>query len=237
MKQTNESRHWLTKKKIVCFSLLILVAIYIGARPTLERLTNLKLPSLISDNDNENLVSDQPDGRQSRQSSTQSQSKSDTKLRGSNSSNKTVGDENERADDNDVSGGVESFRLTKLDDGSFQSPAGLIYARTSNEHRLDHVLRHSKDMPERAIHGVFDGDRDTILQLIDEAYQLTKTKSARVKTTSQSGRTVHVINLKRKIGYVGGQTGKRKNYPECRYLQLVLDKQDVITAYPVNSKN
>ena len=46
----------------------------------------------------------------------------------------------------------------------FRSTAGLIYRPGSrDEHRLKHLLKHAKDDLSKPIHGVFSGDRDTIL--------------------------------------------------------------------------
>ena len=59
-----------------------------------------------------------------------------------------------------------------------QSPAGLIYGMGGGgEHRVDHVMRHAKDDPSRPSHGVFDGDKESILRLIDEAYEMVKGNS------------------------------------------------------------
>jgi hypothetical protein len=44
-----------------------------------------------------------------------------------------------------------------------------------------------------------------------------------------------MVDLGRRIGYIGGQTGKRKNYPAASHLRLVLEGQNVITAFPDRS--
>jgi hypothetical protein len=111
-----------------------------------------------------------------------------------------------------------------------------VYLQLRSEHRIDHVLRHGKDDPSRPVHGVFTGDRDLILAVIDEAWQLAqKGKPPKVVVEDEGDRTVYVIDLGRKIGFMGGQAGKRRNFPACRHVQLVVEGDDgneVVTAYP-----
>ncbi|MFG0335739.1 MAG: DUF4332 domain-containing protein [Maioricimonas sp. JB049] len=125
--------------------------------------------------------------------------------------------------------------LTELPDGSLESPAGLLYERGSAEgHRLDHVLRHADDMPARPIHGVFDGGREEIVAVIDEAWKKTRTRGPPAVITEQEGsRTIHTVDLQRRIGYVGGRSGQRRGHPSARHLKLVLEDRSVITAYPL----
>lgn len=124
--------------------------------------------------------------------------------------------------------------LTDLGGERFRSTAGLIYEPLRSEHRIDHVLRHGRDDPNRPVHGVFSGDRAVILAVIDEAWQLAqKGKPPQVEIEEDGDRTVYVIDLGRKIGFMGGQAGKRRSFPPCRHLQLVLERNEVVTAYPV----
>ena len=119
----------------------------------------------------------------------------------------------------------------------FESSAGLRYLPGSADgHRLKHVMKHAADDPKKKIHGVFEGDRDTILAVIDEAFIQTKKSGPDVRRQSQNNRTVITTNLKRRIGYMGGSEGAAKKNPECRFLRLVLERQnDVVTAYPTQS--
>lgn len=117
----------------------------------------------------------------------------------------------------------------------FESPAGLRYARGSAQgHRLKHVLAHARDNPERSgQHGVFDpGDDLTVFQLVDEAYEQA-CAGTQTKTKREGKRTVYTVDLGRRIGYVGGQSGKRRNHPPARHVRLVLQGQNVITAFPL----
>ena len=117
---------------------------------------------------------------------------------------------------------------------NLKSPAGLIYGMGSGgEHRTDHVLRHSHDDTTRPTHGVFYAQGDEVFQLIDEAYALVKRNSNRVKSERSNGKMAHVINMKRKIGFKGGQSGKRANNPVLYKIKLILvGNNRVITAYP-----
>ena len=118
----------------------------------------------------------------------------------------------------------------------FRSTAGLVYLPGSADgHRLKHVLKHAKDNPSKPVHGVFDGDRDQILEWIDKAYVMGKKGDKNARKESQRDRVVYTANLNQRVGYVGGQKGKRNNNKECRYLRLVVENgNEVITAYPAD---
>lgn len=114
------------------------------------------------------------------------------------------------------------------------SPAGLRYRPGSFEgHRVQHILRHAEDDPSRPIHGVFDGGEHEIFAVIDEAYLIAKGGGPRVDVEREGGRTIYTVDLHRRIGYIGGQSGQRSNHPPATGLRLVLEDVDVITAFPV----
>lgn len=117
----------------------------------------------------------------------------------------------------------------------FKSTAGLYYRPGSQEgHRINHILRHHEDDLDRPVHGVFDGDRNEVFAVIDEAYLYTFDHGPpRVTTEKEDGRTIYRVDLERRIGYVGGQSGRRQGHPPARHVQLILDGANVITAYPV----
>jgi hypothetical protein len=117
----------------------------------------------------------------------------------------------------------------------FESTAGLRYRPGSEEgHRVDHILTHAEDDPDRpGSHGVFDGDRAVILAVIDEAYLKAQRGGRDVKTEREDGRTIHTVNMQKRVGYVGGESGRRRDHPETRHVRLVLEGVDVITAFPV----
>lgn len=116
----------------------------------------------------------------------------------------------------------------------FRSTAGLMYVPGSADgHRLKHVLKHASDNPSKPVHGVFDGDRPQILAWIDRTYLMGKKGGKDVRVEEERGRTVYTAFLKERVGYVGGQKGKRNGNKECRYLRLVVQNgNEVVTAYP-----
>lgn len=132
-------------------------------------------------------------------------------------------------------GGVEpTWKFQSLGRQRVQSPAGLIYDSGPNqEHRVTHVLLHSRDDPQRETHGVFSDQAESILELIDEAYRMIQAHSPRVERESSAGRDRYLIEFDRPIGFEGGRSGKRRNYPQLSRLCLVLENgNEVITAYP-----
>ncbi|WP_206036317.1 hypothetical protein [Crateriforma spongiae] len=129
--------------------------------------------------------------------------------------------------------GLKYGLLKDLGGQRYMSPAGLIYGPGSAEgHRLKHVERHASDQPGRpGSHGVFDGGMQGTLETIDAAY--VRAKSGQRTTTRQDGRrTIHTVDMGRRVGYVGGRDGNRRRNPMARRVQLVLEDQRVITAYP-----
>lgn len=118
--------------------------------------------------------------------------------------------------------------------GVYESPAGVRYTRGSQHgHRLNHLLAHTRDEPDRpGQHGVFDEtDPERLIRLIDNAYEQALS-GADTKTETDGERRVHTVNLGRRIGYVGGQSGKRKGYPPARHIKLVMIENRLITAFP-----
>ena len=125
--------------------------------------------------------------------------------------------------------------LREVGRGVYESPAGLRFTRGSRQgHRLDHVMTHSRDAPNRAgQHGVFDAnDAAGVVAVLDEAYERAIT-GRDVSTRKDNGRTVHTVDLRRRIGYVGGQSGNQQGHPVAKHIRLVLEDNRVITAYPV----
>lgn len=113
----------------------------------------------------------------------------------------------------------------------FESTAGLIYS----QYRIDHVLEHSRDDPDKPSHGVYDGTQDEIFAVIDEAYQIAQKKGPpQVVIENQGERTTYTVNLNRKIGHGGGQSGARRRNPPLKIVKIVLEGDEVITAYPTD---
>ncbi len=116
----------------------------------------------------------------------------------------------------------------------YQSPAGLVYTRGSEEgHRLKHLQRHLTDQPSRpGPHGVFKADMPQVLRWIDEAYQKASKGDRMAKTRRDEDSTIYEFTFAMPIGFVGGSEGKRKKNPPTNRLRLVVIDKNVITAFP-----
>ena len=116
----------------------------------------------------------------------------------------------------------------------FMSPAGLMYGPGSQEgHRLKHLERHTVDDPGRpGSHGVFDGGMPGALAMIDKAYRKAKT-GVQTSKQEEDGRIVFTVDMGSRVGYVGGIDGRRRKNPMARRVRLVLERNRVITAYPM----
>lgn len=149
-------------------------------------------------------------------------------------SNKSAGASNSSGQSSQKEDSGFPSNLDEIGRETFKSPAGLIYGRGSEEgHRWKHVLRHTKDMPERPIHGVFDAKGEELVEVIDEAYQLYLDKSKKAKVREDRGRTVIEANLGRRVGFVGGGEGAKSKNPSANYIRLVIEEDRVISAFPV----
>lgn len=125
--------------------------------------------------------------------------------------------------------------LKEVGRNRFESPAGLLYTPGSFEgHRLKHLMKHAVDDPDRqGQHGVFDdGEAIGIVQLLDEAYEQAIANES-TDTSRERNRTVYTVNMGRRIGYIGGKSGSRKNYPAAKHIRIVVEKNRLITAFPV----
>jgi hypothetical protein len=211
-------------RKYIWVGLILLVAGYTYGRPTLEKWTGMELPSLTEDESRDVGAANRDPANPARELD-----RSKVLPPGSPSA-ATVDSGPPRI------GVAEAnkFELKQIGKDRFESPAGLVYTMgPGGEHRLDHVLRHGKDDPDRPVHSVFSGDRDTILSVIDEAFALIDSQPKRVKSTREGNRTEYTIDMQKEIGYEGGQKGKRQGFPALKQLKLVLqNRTNVVTAYP-----
>lgn len=123
--------------------------------------------------------------------------------------------------------------LIRSDRETYTSPAGLRYSRgTAHRHHLRHLMAHTRNEPGRPVHGVFDNsDVNGVVRLVDEAYERAIAgREARKRT--EGDRTVYVVDMGRRVGYVGGQSGARRGHPAAERIQLVLVGKKFITSYP-----
>lgn len=128
---------------------------------------------------------------------------------------------------------VES--LIRSNSDTYTSPAGLRYSRgTQHGHHLRHLMAHAEDEPNRpGQHGVFDSnDVQEVVDLVDEAYRKAE-RGVDTRERREGDRTVYVVDMRRRVGYVGGQSGGRRGHPPAEHIQLVLVGEKLITAYPL----
>jgi len=82
----------------------------------------------------------------------------------------------------------------------------------------------------RPIHGVFTGDP---IAITDEAWAIAKQGDA--VAVREGNTAVYYVNMKRDIGYVGGQAGALGGNPSVQYIRLVIEgNSNLITSFPVS---
>jgi hypothetical protein len=128
---------------------------------------------------------------------------------------------------------VEDY-LKEVGKNRFESPAGLLYKPGSEEgHRLKHIERHLKDIPDRpGSHGVFEGTMLEFLMAIDDAVTRAKRKLKGTSMEEDDGAMVYEAAFDKSIGFLGGETGKRKKNPKVKKMRVVVRDDAVITAFP-----
>jgi hypothetical protein len=128
-------------------------------------------------------------------------------------------------------------RLRSVGENLWESAAGLLYGEDQAfGNRVQHVLNHAADLPTRETHGVFDAGRRGALSVVDEAWQkvLREGGSVDVVISQQGNRTRYEVNMNRRVGYVGGQTGAAAGHPEARRIAIVVQNlRDIVTAFPI----
>ena len=126
--------------------------------------------------------------------------------------------------------------LEEIGRDTYRTKAGLIYGRGSvHGTRIEHLKSHAKDDPDRpGQHGVFDeNDPAKLVQLIDEVYLKALEGGRQVQHEGEGSRDVYTVDMQRRIGSIGGESGARRNHPPARHVRLVVDGERFITAYPV----
>jgi hypothetical protein len=132
---------------------------------------------------------------------------------------------------------VRAGKLRKTGADTWESSAGLSYAGRDPQglNRVEHVIRHAEDIPGRAgKHGVFDGGRKATLAVVDEAWAIAEKGGPSVRVVSQGTRTQYIIDMGRRVGYVGGQAGAKAGHPAANFIQIIIEQgNQVISAFPV----
>jgi hypothetical protein len=118
---------------------------------------------------------------------------------------------------------------------TYRTPSGLVYGRGSaHRTRLAHLLSHTEDDPNRpGQHGVFDeSDPAALLLLVDEAYR-QGLSGKNVEREREGNREVFTVDLGRRIGFIGGESGNRRRRPSASHMRLVVEGDRFITAFPI----
>lgn len=260
--ETSKSNRRMGRRSAGGLAVVALLAVYSFAQPKLNERFGWNLPGLRQDHRGQVVVDESktPDARSSGQSASSSSIPTPklqpAKSGASSTASSTTSSSGKSganapimlpSKDSSSSGGSKKNTSSGLsDDGEllygilrdtgskrYVSPQGLMYTPGSAEgHRLEHLRRHTEDQPNRAgSHGVFDGEMAGALKTIDRAYDRAKKNQKTTKKTDR-GRTVYTVDMGGRVGYVGGRTGKQRRNPMARRVQLVLEGNRVITAYP-----
>jgi len=137
--------------------------------------------------------------------------------------------------DSTPSSELKRVELKEIDRNVWLSPVGLRYAGRDPQGltRVEHIQRHVEDDPRReGPHGVFDGDRGVAFAVIDEAWQLAQEKKLSPK--NEGDRSSYMVSLGRRVGYLGGSTGKERRNPPLKRVFIVFETgtKNIITAFP-----
>ncbi len=99
--------------------------------------------------------------------------------------------------------------------------------------RLEHIMRHSIDMPNRPKHGVFSIEKTGIIDLMDRTYN--EIKKGSLKASKRGGNAAYTFRTGNDIGYLGGKEGQRKGHPKLRSVRMVLKDgtPEVVTFFPM----
>jgi len=131
---------------------------------------------------------------------------------------------------------LASIELKSLGGSTWISPAGLRYSGRdpAGLTRVEHIMRHSHDIPSReGPHGVFDANEEgEVFALIDEAWRITE--KYKLRAVSEGDRSTYTVDMRRRIGFLGGSSGKGRGNPELKKVFIVFETgtKNIITAFP-----
>lgn len=130
---------------------------------------------------------------------------------------------------------AKTVELKQVGREAWMSPAGLRYQGhdPAGLTRVEHIGRHTRDIPDRdGPHGVFDGGQEVAFAVIDEAWELAEKKKLRPNV--EGDRSSYLVRMNRRVGYLGGKTGKQRGNPPLDRVFIVFetDSKNIVTAFP-----
>ena len=129
----------------------------------------------------------------------------------------------------------KTVELKQVGREAWLSPAGLRYQGHDPDglNRVEHIKRHTQDISNReGPHGVFDGGQDVAFAVIDEAWELAE--KTKLRADIEGDRSSYLVRMRRRVGYLGGQTGKERGNPPLDRVFIVFetDTKNIVTAFP-----
>ena len=135
---------------------------------------------------------------------------------------------------NEIKSLEKSGHLIPAGKDTWKTPKGLILKGRDpkGQTRLEHIMRHTRDMPRRKKHGVFSVSRAEVINLMDQTWLAVK--SGRLRGKARGGNVAYTYRLRKEVGYLGGQEGARKGHPKLNAVRMVLREgtSEVITFFP-----
>lgn len=130
---------------------------------------------------------------------------------------------------------IKPIELRQIGKDVWLSPAGLRYQGRDPQRltRVEHIMRHVSDQPNRdGPHGVFDGGKGVAFASIDEAWKLAEKKKLRARR--EGDRSSYTVRMNRRVGYLGGKSGKSKGHPPLDRVFIVFETgtKNIVTAFP-----
>lgn len=136
--------------------------------------------------------------------------------------------------DKEVSALEKSGHLVKISRDVWKTRGGMLIAGTDYDKmtRLEHIMRHTIDMPQRPIHGVFIINKAQVIELLDETWG--RIQSGSLKGDERSGKIAYKYDTGRVIGYLGGKKGRDQHNPRLKQVRIVVkkNKPEVVTFFP-----
>jgi len=125
--------------------------------------------------------------------------------------------------------------LFPIGTGSWRTRGGLILRGRDPEGltRLDHVMKHTVNIPGREKHGVFILGKGHVIDLMDRTWK--KIHHDKPAGKERGGRTAYTIDTGKVIGYLGGRAGQDNEPRRLKSVRLVIrtGTTEVITFFPI----